>query len=287
MKNEKLDLSITLCTLNEEKNIDDCLQSLLLQNPSEIIISDGNSNDRTREIATKYNVKIINAGRKGLGHQRKIAVDNCKYKYIAVIDADHRPEKDACKKLIQELEENNFDGIEANILSIKNSSYWDWAMEQNFVIDHNSPGPRNMIGTPCIYKGKILKKINFDPFFTAASDDTDLCYRMCKNGYRLGVGTPIVRQKHRSDLSTFLKKFFWYGKGDAQFVYRHPERLLNMLKHHYFNYPIAKSYKAVLRGNFKVIPFFVFCGLIRNVSFIKEIFKMIFFGKEDKNIYST
>lgn len=287
MKNEKLDLSITLCTLNEEKNIDHCLQSLLLQNPSEIIISDGNSNDRTREIATKYNVKIINAGRKGLGHQRKIAVDNCKYKYIAVIDADHRPEKDAFKKLIQELEENNFDGIEANILSIKNSSYWDWAMEQNFVIDHNSPGPRNMIGTPCIYKGEILKKINFDPFFTAASDDTDLCYRMCKNGYKLGVGTPIVRQKHRSDLSAFLKKFIWYGKGDAQFVYRHPERLLNMLKHHYFNYPIAKSYKAALRGNFKVIPFFVLCGLIRNVSFFKEISKMIFFGKEDKNIYST
>lgn len=287
MINEKLDLSITLCTLNEEKNIDDCLQSLLMQNPSEIIISDGNSNDRTREIASKYNVKIINSGRKGLGYQRKVAVENCSFKYIAIIDADHRPEVGAFQKLISELEDNNFDGIEANILSIKNSSYWDWAMEQNFVIDHNFPGPRNMIGTPCIYRSEVIKKNNFDPFFTAASDDTDLCYRMCKNGYKLGVGTAIVRQKHRANLTMFLKKFIWYGKGDAQFVYRHPERLLHMLKHHYYNYPIAKSLKAIFKGNLKVVPFFILCGLIRNISFIKEIFKMIFFGKEDKNIYST
>jgi len=149
-------------------------------------------------------------------------------------------------------------------------------MEQNFRLTHNSPGPRIMIGTPCIYKTEVLRKINFDEFFTAGADDTDLCYRLVKAGYKLGVGTPVVLQRHRSTFKELRKKWIWYGRGDAQFAWKHPERALSILKHELFNYPVKKSFIAIKNRQPKVIPFFILFGLFRHIGFCKEMSKMIF-----------
>ena len=282
-----LDLSVTICSLNEQDNIADCIKAIKLQKPSEIIVIDGDSVDDTRDIAKKLGAEVINAGRKGLAYQRKVGVDRAKCKYIAIIDADHRPEPDCFKILIDELEKFNYDGIEAQIVSLFNKGYWDWAMEQNFKLTHNIPGPRIMIGTPCIYRSKPLKEINFDPFFTGPSDDTDLCYRMIKAGYKLRVGTAIVKQEHRSDFKAFKKKWIWYGKGDAQFAWKHPERLFSIVKHEIFNYPIKKSFIALTHKQFKVTPFFILCGILRHYGFQKEMIKMLLGKRIDKEIYKT
>ncbi len=280
-------LTITICTLNEEKNIADCIKSMIEQKPYEIIVVDGNSEDNTRQIALKMNTKVINAGRNGLANQRKIAVENTSTFFIAMMDADHRPEKDCLNGLISEMHELGFDGIEAQIFTFKNSSYWDSAMEQNFIVDHNFIGQRKMIGTPCIYKTEILKKNNYNPFFTGPSDDTDLCYRLSRLNYKLGVGSKKVFQIHRSNFKEFKNKFIWYGKGDAQFVRTHPERILNILVHLLFNYPIKKSYLTIKNGKAKFVPFFVLCGIFRFYGFIKEILKYVFGKKKDFQIYKT
>ena len=287
MQNKKLPLSVTICSLNEEKNISHCIESIIEQNPYEIILIDGSSNDRTVEIAQKYNIKIIIVERKGLAYQRKIAIENSTQKYIAIIDADHRPEKGSFEEMILQLEATGFDGIEAFIYSVKNEGYWDSSMEQNFILSHNITRETDMIGTPCIYKAEVLKLNNFDPFFTAASDDTDLCYRLTQKGFRIGICSAVVRQEHRSSFKGFIKKLIWYGKGDAQFVYKHPERIFQMLKHHYYNYPVKKSFYAIKSLQFQVIPFFILYGLVRNLSFLKEIIKIIFVSEVDKNIYKT
>lgn len=287
MLNKILPVSVTICTLNEEKNISKCIESMMRQNPYEIILVDGSSNDKTVEIAKKYNVKVIIVDKKGLAYQRKIAVENCSQKYIAIMDADHRPDLGSFEKMIHQLTITGFDGIEAFIYSVKNKSFWDWSMEQNFILSHNIVRETDMIGTPCVYKAEVLKLNNFDPFFTASSDDTDLSYRLIKKGFRLGICSAIVRQEHRSEMKTFIKKLIWYGKGDAQFVYKHPERLFHMLKHHYYNYPLKKSFYAIKKLKFQVIPFFIMYGLIRNFSFVKEIFKLLFVSRNDKDIYST
>ena len=280
-----LNLSVTICTLNEEKNIRKCLEAIKKNCPREIIVIDGGSTDKTVKIAQKLAGKVIQVGRKGLSYQRQKGVEAAKAKYTALIDADHRPEPDCFKTLIKELEKKDYDGIEAQILSVQNKGYWDWAMEQNFKLTHNFPGPRTMIGTPCVYKSAVLKKIKFDSFFTGSADDTDLCYRLIKAGYKLGVGTPIVYQEHRTDFKTFTKKWIWYGKGDAQFAFKHPERALSILKHELFNYPIKKSFIALKQRKIKAIPFFILAGWWRHFGFLSEILKLIL-GQE-KTITKT
>ena len=281
------DVTVTFCTLNEESRIDDAVRTALSEWPSEVIVVDGASDDRTVEIAQRAGARVIETERRGLAHQRRIAVDSVSTPYVALLDADHRVEAGSLLTLLSELEEYEWDGIEAQILSVRNSSTWDAAMEFNFAISHNFVGERRMIGTPCLYRTEVLRRINFDPFFTAASDDTDLCYRLTKAGHRLGVGSALVRQDHRSQRDEVIKKFLWYGKGDAQFVWRHPERLPSIVKHQLFTYMIRRSVTAVLHKKLRYAPFFVLAGALRFGGMVANLSRMMVRGADDKRIVKT
>lgn len=285
--NQKSKLSITVCTLNEEKNIEECIQSMLDQDPYEIIIVDASSEDKTKGKSLLYPVNFLSVERKGLAFQRNIAVKNSKSEFTAIIDADHRAPKQTMENLIIEMIKKKYDGIEAQILSKFNHGYWDYCMEQNFVLTHNFPGKRYMIGTPCIYKTSVLKENNFDKKFTGPSDDTDLCYRLIKKNYTLGVGHDVIYQVHRSSFGDFRKKWVWYGKGDAEFVWYHSERLLSILFHLLVNYPIKKNIKAIRSKKFFMIPFFLLCSFFRFYGFIKELLKIFFNLRTKRDIYKT
>ena len=61
MQNGIPKISVVIPTLNEEKYLPFCLESLTKQTfkEFEIIIADGNSTDKTQEIAHKYTKKVI------------------------------------------------------------------------------------------------------------------------------------------------------------------------------------------------------------------------------------
>lgn len=62
--NKKPIVSVIVATKNEERNIENCLKSILRQSYDcdriEIIVVDNNSTDRTREIACRYADKVFN-----------------------------------------------------------------------------------------------------------------------------------------------------------------------------------------------------------------------------------
>ncbi len=281
-------LTVTICTLNEEKNIKECIKSVIAQNPKNIIVIDGGSTDKTIEILKNFNVKIIEVNKKGLAYQRKVGIENVKTKYVCILDADHRLKNGSLKNLILEMKKKNYVGIEALIYKFdKKKNYWNDCFDINYEVSHNIPRETIMIGTPCIYRTDIIKKINFNPFFTGPSDDTDLCYRITKKGYRLGVGSFGIYHKNRTNFKDFLKKMIWYGKGDAQFIYKHPERVHRMIYHQLINYPILKNYLAIKKGYIKSVPFFAMYGMIRFISMILSLTKLLIINSKDKNIYST
>ena len=59
-------VSVVITTKNEEKNIDNCLESIKLQtypqDRIEIIVVDNNSSDKTKEIARRYTNNVLNCG---------------------------------------------------------------------------------------------------------------------------------------------------------------------------------------------------------------------------------
>jgi|SRR5262245_33972717 len=82
-------ISIVVPVLNEEKNLAATLQALLPLGPHEIIVVDGGSTDRTREIARRFDVKVIGSGH-GRGRQMNRGAAEASGAVLLFLHADTR-----------------------------------------------------------------------------------------------------------------------------------------------------------------------------------------------------
>lgn len=83
-------LSVSIITFNEEKNIQDCIDSVT-EIADEIVVLDSFSKDKTKEIATK-NPKVRFLEHPFYGHvqQKNKAMELCENEWVLSIDADER-----------------------------------------------------------------------------------------------------------------------------------------------------------------------------------------------------
>ncbi len=81
-------LSVTIITLNEERNLRDCLESVRFAD--EIIVVDSGSRDLTRAIAREYQAQVFQEPWKGFAGQKNSAQEKAKGHWILNIDADER-----------------------------------------------------------------------------------------------------------------------------------------------------------------------------------------------------
>lgn len=81
-------LSVALATHNEEKMLKQCLDSVK-DWADEIVIADGESTDRTLEIAKEFGAKIISTTNKANFHiNKQMAMDKAKGELVLQLDAD-------------------------------------------------------------------------------------------------------------------------------------------------------------------------------------------------------
>lgn len=266
-------VSVVVCVKNEEARIEDCLRSVVLNNPREIIVVDGGSTDRTVEIAKRYATRVICSKARSLSRDRQIGIDEVRNEYVAMIDADHRLKKGDLDSLYRDLIDLKLDIVQSQVKSFENHGFWDSAEEEAWDLTHNIPGPKSMIGTaPAIYKKRVFDRIKFDDHTTSTIDDTDFIYRLSKcPGVKIGVGRTVIRQEHFSDFETYVMKFKWYGKGDGEFCKKHPTRALSMFYHLIVRYPFLYSARAIRRKKFKAVPFFVVQGYMRFYGLMKYL----------------
>lgn len=99
----KMEVSVLINTLNEEKNIKNCLESVKWAD--EIIIVDMHSEDRTVEIAREYTDQIFFHKRMGYADPaRQFALDQASCEWVLVVDADEivpRKLRDRLKEVME------------------------------------------------------------------------------------------------------------------------------------------------------------------------------------------
>ena len=155
MKKNTEKVSVVVCAKNEEKRIKNCLESIKKNKIDEIILSDGNSKDKTIQIAKKYTKKIFISKKKSLTYDRQLGIDRAKNKLVAMIDADHILKKNDIKNLCSDLYRFNFDIVQSQLVSSNNNNFLNSAEQEYWDITHNYSGKRKMIGTAlAIYKKK-------------------------------------------------------------------------------------------------------------------------------------
>ena len=96
-------LSVLILAKNEEKNIEECIKSVLFAN--EIIVIDDFSTDRTREIAESLGARVVQHALEGnWGAQQTFAIGEARHDWIYFLDADERVTKDLAAKLTELVE---------------------------------------------------------------------------------------------------------------------------------------------------------------------------------------
>jgi len=80
-------VSVVIITLNEERNIARCLESVKGV-ADEIVVVDSNSADATVALARKYGAKVIQQTFLGYGAQKNFAVQQAAHNWILSLDAD-------------------------------------------------------------------------------------------------------------------------------------------------------------------------------------------------------
>jgi glycosyltransferase involved in cell wall biosynthesis len=87
-------ISVVLATYNEEKNIEQCLSSVK-SFADEIIVVDGSSKDKTRQIAKDMGAKVIKTTNKKNFHiNKQMAMDEAKGNLVLQLDADEAVDDD-------------------------------------------------------------------------------------------------------------------------------------------------------------------------------------------------
>lgn len=98
-------LSVTIITLNEERNIDRCLKSV--QWADEIVIVDSGSTDRTLDICREYACKIIQTDWLGFSRTKQLAVDAAAHDWILSIDSDEEVTPELQKRIAEIIKQKN------------------------------------------------------------------------------------------------------------------------------------------------------------------------------------
>jgi len=108
-------VSVIVGIRNEELFIEECIESLLRLNyPSdhyEIIIVDGMSSDKTRDLVQKYPVKLLLNDKKNVAAARNLGVENAIGDLVAFTDGDCKVDSQWLKILVCEMQNAPYDVV--------------------------------------------------------------------------------------------------------------------------------------------------------------------------------
>lgn len=95
-------LSVVICTKNEERMIEDCLNSV--EWVDEIVVIDDFSQDKTREIAKKFKAKVFLHTWRGFSEQKNYGFKKVTGDWILFLDADERVTSELKEEILREIE---------------------------------------------------------------------------------------------------------------------------------------------------------------------------------------
>lgn len=115
MRSTRHKISIVIPTLNEETTISSIISSCKPY-ADEIIVVDGHSRDRTRQIAEDMGVKVILDHKKGKGEALRYSISRVTGDIIVFIDADGSHNPDDIPKLLQPIIDDRADHVSGSRL---------------------------------------------------------------------------------------------------------------------------------------------------------------------------
>lgn len=229
-------VSVIIPVRNGEPTIEPLLESLQRldydKNKVEVVVVDGNSTDRTRDIVRKYPVKLIIERKEGLNTARNTGIRNSNGEIIAFTDCDCIVPSDWIRKIVENFKDPQVSCVGGSAKGRDDdfiSQYADNSIiplmpffKKREKLDMIRLFLHHPAGCNMAFRRKAFEKVGrFDESIRYGFDDVEIVERVCRAGYKMVLDPSVlVWHKHRSTLKEFLKQNFRYGKGSGVLLKR-------------------------------------------------------------------
>lgn len=208
------DVSAVVCTLNSISGIERCLASLRQSKIKEIVVVDAGSSDGTREVAERLANAVYEDPGTGLGNARNIGIQHTSGALILNMGSDNIMPPGQLEHMIAYLKQGSWQGVSART-SIEGNSYASQGLNA-WRAGRFRPGPANVIGTPTLFVGDLLRAHPYDAS-RVFSDDSELCERWTRDfGARFAISDAEVLEVGKTTWSEVAIRCRMYGKSDDE-----------------------------------------------------------------------
>jgi glycosyltransferase involved in cell wall biosynthesis len=226
-------VSVVVCAYNAERTMRRCLESLRTLDYAnhEVIIVDDGSRDSTAEIATDFpEFRLIRQSNKGLSVARNVGLHAARGEIIAYTDSDCVVDPHWLTLMVGAMVENKFDACGGPNYAPHEESRTEACVAVSpgapchVLIDEDRA--EHLAGCNMVFRKSMLTTIGgFDPQFTAAGDDVDICWRAIDAGFTLGFcPAAFVWHFRRNTVKAYYGQQRGYGKAEAMLYFKYPER---------------------------------------------------------------
>lgn len=215
-------VSIVIPTLNSEKTLENCLRSVLNQtyDKIEIVIVDAGSEDRTIEIASSFDVKLIQSNIKSMSKQTNIGIKNSSGLYIYRIDSDVILPDKIVEKGIEKCENEYFDGVCIFWLPDESISFWAKVRKiekESYIQKPYYVGSikydKNVLGARFLKRNVLIHVGCFDEEVPTSGEDYALYNKLANTNFQFStINCSEMHIGEPKTINDIIKKNFHYGK---------------------------------------------------------------------------
>ncbi|HKY13816.1 MAG TPA: glycosyltransferase family 2 protein [Microthrixaceae bacterium] len=258
------DASVVIPAYNEERAISSCLDSVLAQTHDriEVLVVDGGSTDRTREIVEDYakvdpRVRLVDNPRRIPPAALNVAVGEMRSEWLVRIDAHATVPPDYVDRVLTHLRTGEWGGVGgrkdgvgftdegraiaavmASPFGVGNSTYHHGA--ELTAVDHIPFGA---------YPRDVIVAVGGWDESVPVNQDYEFDYRVRQAGHQLLFDPELrIAWECRQSLRAFWRQYRRYGRGKAQVVRMHPESIA-------VRHMAAPALVAMLAAAMAVLPF--------------------------------
>jgi O-antigen biosynthesis protein len=225
-------VSVIVAAHNSARTLEDCLDSIQkLRYPDyEVIVVNDGSTDATEAIMNRFPFRNITTPNQGVGGARNVGLREATGEIVAYIDSDARADPDWLRYLATTFLKFDVAGVGGpNLIP----------PEDNWLAKcvYRSPGGPTQVmlddqlaehipGCNMSFRKAALEDIGgFDPRFTTAADDVDICWRLLEKGYKISFSPSAVVWHHRRpSVKAYWRQQVGYGLSESILEKKFPNK---------------------------------------------------------------
>ena len=225
-------MSVVICAYNAEATIAECLEhTCRLDYPDlDIVVVDDGSTDATATIAERFPVRLLRLPHAGLSVARNEGMKAARGDIVTYLDSDAYPTAEWPYYLALAFDSATVGGVGGPNVPPRD----DPPSAQR--VARAPGGPVHVLvaddraehvpGCNMAFWKNVLAEVGgFDPIYTAAGDDVDLCWKVLDRGWEIGFHpAALVWHHRRAGTRAYLRQQRGYGKAEALVEARHPDR---------------------------------------------------------------